>query len=209
MEAARLLVAAVPAWLVTFGLFYLMQALIDVEWTPASDSIGEGCIDIVKLMLPPKPKPPTRRTPIDRHPPPPPTTPTLPTDPISGADPTVGFAIPRGPAGEPAESGQGRDPQRFMAEGEAIRLVGVEPQYPLRALKQRREGRVLVEFTIDRAGTVRDARVIAADPAGLFEEAALQAVSQWRYSPKVVHGRAVEQRGIRTSIAFRLDQARS
>ena len=95
------------------------------------------------------------------------------------------------------------------ADGDAVPLVRVEPQYPPRTARQGREGRVLVEFTITRSGGVKDARIVAAEPPDLFGQAAIQAVEQWKYAPRIENGRPVEQRGIRTTISFRLDRARS
>jgi len=37
----------------------------------------------------------------------------------------------------------------------------------------------------------------------VFNEAALSAVRQWRYSPKIVGGRPVAKRGLRIAIPFR------
>ena len=90
------------------------------------------------------------------------------------------------------------------ADGEAVPMVRVPPQYPERAMQRGIEGRVLIEFTISRSGSVKDAKVIAYEPSRIFNKAALKAVSQWKYNPKIENGVAVEQTGIRISIPFRL-----
>lgn len=74
---------------------------------------------------------------------------------------------------------------------------------------KRAENDAYSELTVGRSGVVESARVIAAEPAGLFEEAALEAVSQWKYSPRVENGLAVSQPGIRTTIVFELRDDRS
>ena len=71
------------------------------------------------------------------------------------------------------------------------------------------EGRVLVQFTITKIGTVKDAIVIAAEPSSIFNKAALKSVSQWKYNPKIENGQAVEQKGIRTSVVFKLGSEKS
>ncbi|HKK50124.1 MAG TPA: energy transducer TonB, partial [Myxococcota bacterium] len=90
------------------------------------------------------------------------------------------------------------------ADGDAVPMVRVPPQYPERALQRGIEGRVLVEFTISKSGSVKDAKVIAYEPSTIFNKAAVKAVMQWKYNPKIENGKPVEQRGIRIAIPFRL-----
>lgn len=70
----------------------------------------------------------------------------------------------------------------LISEGEPTRLIGVEPAYPEAAAAAGIEGHVDVAFTIALDGTVTNAEVVAAEPAGVFENAALAAVSRWRYT---------------------------
>jgi protein TonB len=62
-------------------------------------------------------------------------------------------------------------------------LKSVQPLYPLRAINSKTEGWVDVEFTVTEAGKVSDVSVRAASIPGVFEDAAVKAVSQWRYKP--------------------------
>ena len=55
-----------------------------------------------------------------------------------------------------------------------------QPVYPPALLQARIEGYAEVEFELDAAGAVKDARVVAAMPRGEFEKAALAAVRGWR-----------------------------
>ena len=91
------------------------------------------------------------------------------------------------------------------SDRDVIPLVRVKPDYPQRALRRNIEGWVVVQFTITPAGTVKDAKVVDAEPKGLFEEAALKAIARWRYNPKVVDGVAVERVGVQTLIRFELE----
>ena len=43
-----------------------------------------------------------------------------------------------------------------------------------------------MEFTVSKEGEPIDVRVVAADPAGAFDRAALSAVRRWRYEPVVI-----------------------
>jgi protein TonB len=90
-----------------------------------------------------------------------------------------------------------------MITVEVIEIDTTPPRYPERALARGIEGRVLVEFTIAASGNVRDAHVVAAEPSSIFNQSAVEAVSQWRYTPKIVDGNPVERRGMRISIPFR------
>lgn len=85
-------------------------------------------------------------------------------------------------------------------------LVRINPDYPPRAQNRGIEGWVLMQFTITAAGTVRDPKVINASPKGYFEEAALKAISRWRYNPKVQEGVAVERVGVQVKLSFTIER---
>jgi len=58
-----------------------------------------------------------------------------------------------------------------------------EPIYPYRAREKNLTGMVLVNFLVTREGRVEQASVVQSNPPEVFEEAALQAVSSWRFKP--------------------------
>ena len=62
-------------------------------------------------------------------------------------------------------------------------LKTVQPTYPMRAVNGKIEGWVDVEFTVAETGKVKDVSVRATSNPGVFEDAAIKAVSQWRYKP--------------------------
>lgn len=70
----------------------------------------------------------------------------------------------------------------IVSEGEPVRLIGVTPAYPPAAAAAGIEGYVDVRFTLSPSGTVVAPEVVAAEPAGIFDSAALAAVSRWRYT---------------------------
>jgi protein TonB len=92
------------------------------------------------------------------------------------------------------------------ADRDVVPLVRIEPDYPARAAQRGIEGYAVVQFTITPAGTVKDPIVIDAEPDGVFDSAAVAAVSRWKYNPKMEGGVAVERRGIRVKLAFKLEQ---
>lgn len=68
--------------------------------------------------------------------------------------------------------------KRFMC----LPRTSIDPEYPPSALRRRIQGEVLIDVSIDRSGSVWHADVLHADPAGVFERAALRAVRRWRYA---------------------------
>jgi TonB family protein len=73
-------------------------------------------------------------------------------------------------------------------------LKTVQPIYPMRAVNGKIEGWVDVEFTVAETGKVKDVSVRGSSIPGVFEEAAIKAVSQWRYKPVVRDARPVPVR---------------
>jgi periplasmic protein TonB len=76
--------------------------------------------------------------------------------------------------------------------------------YPAAALRSGTEGWVELIFTITETGTVRDVEVVAAEPRGVFESAATQAVGSWRYRPRLANGQPVPRRSYVT-LRFNVD----
>lgn len=73
--------------------------------------------------------------------------------------------------------------------GALIPLVRIPPRYPMRASNRRIEGWVKLEFTITEVGTVADAVVVQANPRGVFDNSALQAIKRWKFKPQIVNGK--------------------
>jgi len=62
-------------------------------------------------------------------------------------------------------------------------LTRVRPRYPEIARQAEVEGKVLLKLWISAQGDVDRAEVIMADPRGIFEDAAIAAVLQWKFKP--------------------------
>jgi protein TonB len=69
-------------------------------------------------------------------------------------------------------------------------IVLTQPIYPEVARKARRQGTVIVEAVIDRAGYVVDARILREVGLGCGD-AAVNAIRTWRYAPALLNGRPV------------------
>jgi protein TonB len=65
----------------------------------------------------------------------------------------------------------------------------VRPVYPAIAQSARVQGVVIVEATIGPDGRVAEARVLRSIP--LLDQAALDAVKQWQFTPTLLNGQAV------------------
>ena len=80
----------------------------------------------------------------------------------------------------------------------------MQPIYPRRALTRGLEGFVLLEFVVTETGSVRDPVVLEAQPPGVFNRAAIQAVLKFKYKPKIVDGEPVAVSGVQNKITFEL-----
>jgi len=200
MAASRFFVSFAMAAFVTFGLFWIMQGLIIVEGElDKSDKIK--VVDFVRVQrteeVTKKDREPPKKAQIDDEPPPP----QMNLDTSSSLD-AGGIGISAVDSGGMEGLDTGGGFSLASADGDAVPLVRVPPQYPERALQRGIEGRVLIEFTISKTGAVKDPKVIAYEPSTIFNKAALKAVSQWKYNPKIENGKPVEQTGIRIAIPF-------
>lgn len=88
-------------------------------------------------------------------------------------------------------------------DGEYLPIVKVAPQYPRRALARGLEGEVLVRYTVTKQGSVRDPQVVQSTNS-VFDRAAVDSASRYKYKPRVVDGQAVEVPNVQTVIKFEL-----
>jgi TonB family protein len=97
--------------------------------------------------------------------------------------------------------------QKFLTDVVAandLQLVKtVKPVYPVRAQANQTEGWVELDFTVTESGEVRDIAVHAANPPGVFDSAAVNALAQWRYKPVLKDAKPTAQRS-RIRIRFTL-----
>ena len=76
----------------------------------------------------------------------------------------------------------------------------VPPTFPDTARKQGLSGWVDVQIAVKPDGSVSDVIITGAEPAGVFEQAAVDAVKKWRYKPVERDGHA------RLRMKFALDK---
>jgi TonB family protein len=90
-------------------------------------------------------------------------------------------------AGEPGNS-PGAQAALPAEPREPSRLLAVSPGYPAAASASGTRGYVEVGFTVTALGRIEDPHVISAEPQGVFDQAALAAISRWRYNADEFRG---------------------
>ena len=65
-------------------------------------------------------------------------------------------------------------------------VVRVAPSYPEKAAAENIEGWVVLNFDIEKNGTIKEIKVVDSSPKGTFDESARKALAKWRYAPHEV-----------------------
>jgi protein TonB len=211
MKNLRILIAALVAAVVTFGLFLLMYALISSGGDQRADLEAIAGIRFGPVEIPDEIMTRSRRKPV--KPPPPKEPPPPPRMQISKMDQQL-QNMPRMDIPDldvPMVGGSGMFIGNFQqvdqgAEGDIIPVVVIRPMYPREAAITGTQGWVKVEFTITEVGTVKNPRVIDAKPPRIFNREAIRAILKWKFKPRVVDGIAVERRATQV-IDFTLDES--
>jgi periplasmic protein TonB len=200
MAAPRMAIAVALGLLVTFALFWVMQALIGVE-AKLGTAAPPLSVEFVRLRRdtapPPKEREPPKRDKPEAPPPPPEMNVAKSINPGEATADIVPLVDTAKEVAAATSLSAG------SSDSESVPLVRVDPDYPPRALQRGIEGWVDVEFTITPLGTVEDPKILRANPPGVFEQSTLRAVRRWRYNPRIEGGKAVS-RTQRTRLSFRL-----
>jgi TonB family protein len=84
---------------------------------------------------------------------------------------------------------------------EGILLQRVEPEYPEEARQQQMQGAVVLDVRIGHDGTVQDVKLVSGQR--LLADAAIAAVKQWRFKPRLQRGQLVEMQ-TKITLYFRM-----
>ncbi|MFC5570086.1 TonB family protein [Lysobacter yangpyeongensis] len=79
------------------------------------------------------------------------------------------------------------------------------PAYPRQAVEQKLDGTVMLLVDMDADGRVTGVQVDHAEPAGVFEAAAIEAAWKWRFTPARKDGKAVPGR-VKVPVTFKADR---
>ena len=112
-----------------------------------------------------------------------------------------GFGVEGGVGFGDSMSSAGPEPVRIGGAVTPELIHRAEPVYPPSAVAARVEGTVIVEATVDERGNVREVRVLRS--IAPLDQAAIEAVMQWRYSPLHVNDQPV-QFILTVHVSFRL-----
>jgi TonB family protein len=93
-----------------------------------------------------------------------------------------------GPAASAAPAAGG-----FVGASELVRTRYTQPKFPPLASEHSIEGWVDLQFLVRKDGSLGDVTVVGAEPVGVFEESAVDAVRRWRYQPIMRDGQPSEQ----------------
>ena len=179
------------------------------ELPPIPRAAPEYVLVVARMPpVPPAPRQPSRTesstaapvTPPDRVMPDTraPETPSRPTDfDVVGGDPTAGPFVPTGDGGgdvpppplTPPTPPAPIKPIRVSGLQAPKKITDVAPRYPAIALAARKEGVVILEAVIGEDGSVENVQVLRS--VALLDQAAVEAVQQWRFTPTLLGGQPV------------------
>ncbi|KFZ37928.1 hypothetical protein HR45_08815 [Shewanella mangrovi] len=85
-------------------------------------------------------------------------------------------------------------------------LYRIPPRYPKAAAHARRQGSVVLSFTIDKQGYVTQPKVVESKGYQDLNNAAIESLKHWRYAPKFENGKAVSATA-KVSLDFKLSKS--
>ncbi len=205
MLILRLLVGLVFGAAVTLSLFWVMQYLIATADRSLDDAKRGALVDFVRV----KKNEVIERKQIKPKKPPPPETPP-PEPPAPRLDELTPSAEKIAISGVPVQTDIDLTSGGFslgVGEGDYLPIVKVAPIYPRRAQSRGVEGYCIVEYTVTRSGTTKEARVVPDQcTSGLFEKASVAASLTFKYKPRVIDGQSVEVPGVRNKFTYELEK---
>lgn len=203
MIVIRWAVSMVLAALITLGLFYFMQYLIDTgdqfdERVTVVKIVDATMPEIVNEVIEEIDKPEL----IEDVPEDIPDTP----DKQINLDAGPALNIDRGAAN--VDTGLDLGAASISAtDGDYLPLVAIAPQYPTRAAQRGIQGWCLVSFTVNGLGNVIEdsIEVIDAEPANIFDRSSIRAATRFKFQPRVVDGVGVDVPGVQYLFRYQLE----
>jgi protein TonB len=177
-----------------FAMVYAMNAASPPPPQPAEKT--DTAFQVERKPPPPKPKEPrTERKRTQTSAPR-----SAPTPNLASAIAGVSFNLPSFETADFAQVsdnllGSASRHQVFTADAvdeKPKALSRVEPAFPERARQRGISGHVKLNLLINTSGEVEKAKVLEAQPQGVFEEPALAAVQKWRFDPPRYQGEPVK-----------------
>ncbi len=195
----RALISATSGLMVTAGLIFVMQLLIATGEVIITEPRPRPVLDWVRPPEKPDPivdEPEIHK--IDKPPVPPPT-----SFPESVPGGSVGVALTAAPPSprprKAVLTGFG------LSDGPLMNIFKVQPRYPAAAQARGLEGTVIVQFDVTAHGTVQNV-VVVESSSRIFNKAAIEAASRFKYRPKVVDGTSVGVQGLQQLFRFDMEE---
>ena len=202
-NTARYGIGLALAVIMTFLLLWGMQALITGGQNALTEAPRGNVLDFIRLKkeqsLVKKDRKPQK--PVKPKTPPPP----MQAPQMQQANPNVNAISTSFTADIQSAGGLTGGLNLEAGDGDYLPIVKVAPIYPRRAQARGIQGYVIVEFIVTKNGSVRDAVVIEAKPADVFDRAAIDVALKFKYKPRVVDGVAMEVAGVQNKISFEID----
>ena len=202
-SSSRYILAGCFALVMTLALLWGMQTLIAGGNNAMSEAPKGNVLDFIRLKKEQaivkkerKPQKPAK----PKEPPPPMNAPQM-----QQANPNANAAKSSFAADIQTDMGLTGGMSLDSGDGDYLPIVKVAAIYPRRAQSRGIEGFVIVEFIVTKTGAVTNAVVVKAEPEGVFDRAALDAVAKFKYKPRVVDGVAMEVAGVQNKISFEID----
>jgi protein TonB len=194
----------VPVSLFSHAIVVAMIVIVPILAAPLLPGVlNTDDITYIKTILPPPPPPPARRDPAEIKPvanpdaaptvapdgltKEPETIPDTPVDVLGRIDggSTAADLVPP-PVVVAAAPQQGPVRVGTHSIRTPVKTRDVRPVYPRMAQEARIEGVVIIEATISETGQVINAKTLRSVP--LLEQAAIDAVRQWEFTPSMLNG---------------------
>ncbi len=198
----RLIIAPLVAVVITMGLLFLMQTLIETGEAVIQKVTVSEFVDFIRVR---------RDEPIETHSIKPkkimPQEMPEMIEPESASDLEAGAISISYSISPPAIQIMSPDSltSNFGSpDSEVIPLVRILPIYPRRAQKRGLEGWVILDFTITATGTVKNVKVYESSHS-VFESAAIHALEKFKFRPRIVNGDPVAVTGVRYKLNFEID----
>ena len=93
-----------------------------------------------------------------------------------------------------------------VPSGDYLPLVKIAPDYPPGARQKGISGYCVIEYTVSKTGAVLDPQVVegACEHARFFAEPSMEAAKQFKYTPHLIDGEAVEVEGVQNKFTYEL-----
>lgn len=99
------------------------------------------------------------------------------------------------------------EPVEVVSQAPRFREPPAAPDYPVQARRRNQQGQVLLEVRLDTAGKQRELRLLQSSGFSSLDQAALDAVADWKFEPEVQAGQAMPSR-VQIPIDFALNTRR-